>query len=124
MERLCSKFLRIWLGVPPSFSAINLHSKTSKLPLPVSSVVEEFKDAKARAVSTLLSFEDGKVRHAIGTLLQVKASQSSLPHSGEVFRLRGETLETLRSLLTMRKGSNNVDAPMNTISEEDLHHHI
>jgi hypothetical protein len=60
MERLCSKFLRKWLGVPPSFSAINLYSKTSKLPLPVSSVVE--------AVSTLLSSEDGKVRHASKTI--------------------------------------------------------
>ncbi|KAF4111690.1 hypothetical protein G5714_008721 [Onychostoma macrolepis] len=68
MERLCSKFLRKWLGVPQSFSAINLYSKTSKLPLPVSSVVEEFKAAKARAVSTLLSSEDGKVRRASKTI--------------------------------------------------------
>ncbi len=59
MERLCSKFLRKWLGVPPSFSAINLYSKNSMHPLPVSLVVEEFKAAKARAVSTLLSSEDG-----------------------------------------------------------------
>lgn len=44
-----------------------------------------------------------------------------LPHSGEVFRLRGETPETLRYLLMMRKGPNNVDAPRKTISEEDLH---
>ncbi|CAM4625186.1 unnamed protein product [Leuciscus chuanchicus] len=73
MERLCSKFLRKWLRVPPSFSAINLYSKTSKLPLPVSSVVEEFKATKARAVSTLLSSEDGKVRHASKTLIWSKA---------------------------------------------------
>lgn len=64
MERLCSKFVRKWLGVPPSFSAVNLYSKTSKLRLPVSSVVEEFKATKARAVSTLLLSEDQKVRHA------------------------------------------------------------
>lgn len=50
MERLCSKFLRKWLGVPPSFSPVNLYSKTSKLSLPVTSVAEEFKAAKARAV--------------------------------------------------------------------------
>lgn len=68
MERLCSKFLRKWLGVPPSFSTINLYSKTSKLPLPVSSVVEEFKATKARAVSTLLSSKDGKVKHSSGTI--------------------------------------------------------
>lgn len=68
MERLCSKFLRKWLGVPPSFSTINLYSKTSKLPLPVSSVVEEFKATKARAVSTLLSSKDGKVKHSSGAI--------------------------------------------------------
>lgn len=39
----------------------------------------------------------------------MKASQPLLPHSGEVFRLRGETPVTLRYLLTMRKGSNNVE---------------
>ncbi len=64
MERLCSKFLRKWLGVPPSFSAVNLYSNTSKLPLPVSLVVEEFKATKARAVSTLLLSEVGSVRHS------------------------------------------------------------
>ena len=68
MERLCSKFLRKWLGDPPSFSTINLYSKTSKLPLSVSSVVVEFKATKARAVSTLLSSEDGKVRHTSKTI--------------------------------------------------------
>lgn len=31
MERLCSKFLWKWRGVHPSFSAVNLYSKTSKL---------------------------------------------------------------------------------------------
>lgn len=50
MERLSSKLLRKWLGVPPSVSPVNLYSKTSKLSLPVASVAEEFKAAKARAV--------------------------------------------------------------------------
>ncbi|KAJ8351555.1 hypothetical protein SKAU_G00230310 [Synaphobranchus kaupii] len=27
MERLCSKFVRKWLGVPPSFSSVNLYSR-------------------------------------------------------------------------------------------------
>ena len=49
-------------------STINLYSNTSKLLLPVSSVVEEFKATKARAVSTLLSSEDEKVRHASKTI--------------------------------------------------------
>lgn len=68
MERLCSRFLRKWLGVPPSFSAVNLYCRTSKLSLPISSVVEEFQATKARAVSTLRSSEDRKVRHASKTI--------------------------------------------------------
>lgn len=38
----------------------------------------------------------------LGTLPQAKANQPS--HSGEVYRLRGETHATLRYLLTMRNG--------------------
>lgn len=68
MERLCSKFMRRWLGVPPSFSSVILYSKTSKLRLPVSSVVEEFKATKVRAISTLVLSEDEKVRHANKTI--------------------------------------------------------
>lgn len=64
MERLYSRFVRRWLGVPPTFSSVNLYSKTSKLRLPVSSVVAEFKATKARAVSTLLLSKDEKVWHA------------------------------------------------------------
>ncbi|CAM4543850.1 unnamed protein product [Leuciscus chuanchicus] len=45
-------------------SSVNLYSKTSKLCLPVSSVAEEYKATKARAVSTLLLSKDGKVQHA------------------------------------------------------------
>lgn len=65
---MCSRFLRKWLGVPPLFSAVYLYSKTSKLPLPISSVVEEFQATKARAVGTLLLSEDGKVRTASKTI--------------------------------------------------------
>ncbi|CAM4377895.1 unnamed protein product [Leuciscus chuanchicus] len=55
--------------------------------------------------------------------LWLKRAHSWNPSAGEVFRLRGETPETLRSLLMMWKGSNNVDASRNTILEEVLHHH-
>lgn len=61
MERLCSKFLQKCLGVPPSFTTVNLYSKTSKLPLPVLSVFEDFKATKVMAVGTLIS-KDGRVR--------------------------------------------------------------
>jgi len=33
MEKMCSKFVQKWLGVPPSFSSVNLKSKTSQAPL-------------------------------------------------------------------------------------------
>ncbi|CAM4733730.1 unnamed protein product [Leuciscus chuanchicus] len=56
--------------------------------------------------------------------LWLKRAHSWNPSAGEVFRLRGETPETLRSLLMMWKGSNNVDASRNTILEEVLHHHM
>lgn len=68
MERLCRKFMRRWQGVPPTFSLINLYSKTSNLCLPVTTVVEEFKATKVRAVSTLLLCEDEKVRHLNKTI--------------------------------------------------------
>lgn len=68
MERLCSRILQRWLGVPPTFSTVNLYSKTSKLRLPVSLVVEEFKATKAKTVSTLLLSKDVKVHHANKTV--------------------------------------------------------
>lgn len=64
MERVCSRFIRKWLGVPPSFSSVNLYSRSSLLRLPCSSVIEEFKATKARAACTLSLSKDTKVRHA------------------------------------------------------------
>ena len=64
MERLCSRFIRKWMGVPPSFSSVNLYCKGSKLVLPISSVAEEFKATKVRAVTTLRTSKDGKVQKA------------------------------------------------------------
>ncbi len=68
MERLCSRFLRRWLGVPPTSSPVNPYSKTYNLRLLVSSVVEKCKATKARAVSTLLLSKDEKVCHANKTV--------------------------------------------------------
>ncbi|XP_077352497.1 uncharacterized protein prkg2l isoform X1 [Festucalex cinctus] len=64
MERVCSRSIRKWLGVPPAFSSVNLNSRSSALRLPCSSVIEEFKATKARAACTLLVSRDTKVRHA------------------------------------------------------------
>ena len=61
MELTCNVYLRKWLGVPPSFSAVNLYSKLSKATLPISSVVEDYKAGKVRAITTLRSSKDLKV---------------------------------------------------------------
>ena len=70
MEAVCSKFLRKWMGVPPSFSTANLYSKTSKLRLPLSSVLEEFKVAKARAIASLKMSKDPIVHRTGDKLAQ------------------------------------------------------
>ena len=44
LERITSRHLRNWLGVPPRFTSIGLYGKTNKLQLPL---VEEFKVAKS-----------------------------------------------------------------------------
>ncbi|XP_069139210.1 uncharacterized protein [Argopecten irradians] len=64
MERIINRHLRRWLGVPPSFTAVGLYSRTAKLQLPLSSLVEEFKTGKARLIMTLKESKDDKVRLA------------------------------------------------------------
>ncbi|XP_069133240.1 uncharacterized protein [Argopecten irradians] len=64
LERRISKHLRRWLGVPQCFSSTGLYSRTSKLQLPLTSLVEEFKTGKARLVMTLKDSRDEKVRQA------------------------------------------------------------
>ncbi|XP_052256524.1 uncharacterized protein LOC127861838 [Dreissena polymorpha] len=58
LERSTSRHLRKWLGVPPSFTSIGLYGKSNKLQLLLSSLVEEFKTAKARLVLTLRDSPD------------------------------------------------------------------
>ena len=64
LERSISRHLRKWLGVPPSFSNIGLYGRSNQLQLPLSSLVEEFKVAKARLVMTLKDSQDDMVRRA------------------------------------------------------------
>ncbi|XP_053380041.1 uncharacterized protein LOC128548701 [Mercenaria mercenaria] len=64
LERTVSRYLRLWFGVPPSFSNIGLYSRTNQLQLPLSSLVEEFKVAKTRLVVTLKESKDDLVRKA------------------------------------------------------------
>ncbi|XP_033750531.1 uncharacterized protein LOC117334822 [Pecten maximus] len=64
LGRTINRHLRRWLGVPPSFSSIGLYSRTSKLQLPFTSLVEEYKVGKARLIMTLKTSKDEKVRQA------------------------------------------------------------
>ncbi|XP_060584269.1 uncharacterized protein LOC132740392 [Ruditapes philippinarum] len=62
LERITSRHLRKWLGIPPSFSSVGLYGKTNKLQLPLSSLVEDFK--KTRLVLTLSDSPDEQIREA------------------------------------------------------------
>ena len=62
LERITSRHLRKWLGVPSSFTSIGLFGKTNNLQLPLSSLVEEFKVAKKRLVLTLRDSPDELIR--------------------------------------------------------------
>jgi hypothetical protein len=64
LERIVNKSLRRWLGVPPSFTSIGLYSSSTAVQLPLTSLVEEFKVAKARLVMTLRDSKDDKIRRA------------------------------------------------------------
>ena len=67
MERQCRKFPRKWLGVPTSFCAVKLYSTSAKLRLPVSSIIEEFKTDKVRAIVTLQQSKDPVVQNTMQT---------------------------------------------------------
>ena len=56
--------LKKWLGLPKSFATDCLYSKTGKLQLPYTDVVEEFKTSKARLLVTLKQSEDPGVKGA------------------------------------------------------------
>jgi len=58
LERRINTFLRRWLSVPKSLSSIGLYSSGSKLKLPVTSIFEEFKVAKAWQVLMLCDSSD------------------------------------------------------------------
>ena len=71
MERLVNRYLRKWLGVPPSFSRVNLYSKSFPATPPISSVVEEFKVTGVRTTLLLKHSKDhimqGVERRSRGT---------------------------------------------------------
>ena len=64
LERIASRYLRKWLRVPPSFSAVGLYSKTSSIKLPLSSIIEEYKVGKIRGQMQLRESKDETVAKA------------------------------------------------------------
>ena len=61
---LLPRHLRRRLGVPPSFTYIGLYGKTTKLQLPLYSVLEEFKVSMTRLVVTLRDSSDQLISQA------------------------------------------------------------
>jgi len=64
LEQAVSKHIRRWLGLPPSFSSIGLYGRCTKLQMPLTSLVEEYKVAKARLFLTLRDSADQKISKA------------------------------------------------------------
>ena len=63
-SRKVNRYLRRWLGVPPSFTLIRLFSNSTHLRVTASFVVEDFKMAKCRLVMTLRDPADNRIRGA------------------------------------------------------------
>ena len=64
IERRISAFARKWLGAPRTLTSIALYSSSSKLELPLSSIVEEFKVGKARLFMMLRDSADQVIHDA------------------------------------------------------------
>ena len=57
-----NRYLRKWLGVPPSFTTLGLYSKSAKIQLPVSSLEEEYKTGKTRLQMMLRDSPDEAIQ--------------------------------------------------------------
>ena len=64
IQKTVNRWLRKWLGVPQSFSEINLYSTTCKLQLPLKYVVEEYEVIKAGACMTVRESKDDKIKYS------------------------------------------------------------
>ncbi len=77
LERFISKHLRRWLCVPPGLTNLALYSTSTKLKLPIKSVLEEFMVGKCRTVVALESSKDPVIQSVqpdVVTGLKWKAS--------------------------------------------------
>ena len=64
MERLISKFIKKWLGVPNSLTNVAQYSASTKLKLPMLSLVEEYELRKPRLFEMLRDSRDPLVKNA------------------------------------------------------------
>ena len=64
LQRTITASLKKWLGIPKSFSTDCMYSKTSKVVLPFSSLIDDFKAAKARNMVTFQESEDPCIKGA------------------------------------------------------------
>ena len=64
MEVVINKYIKKWLGIPKSFSSVGLYSTSSKLQLPLKSVMDEYKTTKARQTMVIRNNKDPFVREA------------------------------------------------------------
>ena len=64
MERLISKFIKKWLGVPNSLTNVALYSSSTKLKLPTLSLVQEYKLGKTWLFQMLHDSGDPLVKNA------------------------------------------------------------
>ena len=74
LQRNITAPLKKWLGIPKSFSTHCMYSKSSKIRLPFSSLIDEFKAAKAR---NLVTFKDSKDPCIRGADIDVDAGRKA-----------------------------------------------
>ena len=89
MEWKVSSYIRKWLGIPRSLSNIAFYGHNTKLQLPLSSLIEEFKVTKARLYMMLRDLEDQVIRDTLPEVKtgmkwsareEVEAMESQLRH--------------------------------------------
>ena len=72
LQKLLTKVIKKWLGIPKNLSSASLYSKSTKLRLPFSELKEQFKRAK---VWNLATFQNSKDPSISGAELKVDADR-------------------------------------------------
>ncbi|GFN83458.1 reverse transcriptase [Plakobranchus ocellatus] len=62
IELKINKYIREWLGVPPSLSDVAMYRQKAKLKLSMKSILEEYKCGKARLLTMLEESDDPTVK--------------------------------------------------------------